>query len=255
MKGAYYVLVMPDEWGQFLTFGKPVLWRDLGVGADREAYLCSRVLAMGSSSAVALFQHVHRRSGICRGLSPSMELRRDRKLPMNFEDRKAGCTQFFLDDADSPLLVPAEALAGTVGKTSRLQLQQRASAEAVGLAYSKDKAFEGEVKVERMGAHVDGIVGRISVPEKTLMSTYVFAIWVRGRWWIHWRTSLMLLGRTNRILDFRSPLFSCLSAVWHFVGLSGCRHPTPEIRCEILTCLCRLQLAERPAVGALGFSM
>jgi hypothetical protein len=22
MKGAYYVLVLPDEWGQFLTFGK-----------------------------------------------------------------------------------------------------------------------------------------------------------------------------------------------------------------------------------------
>ena len=89
MKGAYYVLVMPDEWGAFLTFGKPVKWKDLGVDAEGETYLCSRVLAMGSSSAVALFQHVHRRSGISRGLCPSMELTRDKKLPMKFEDKSA----------------------------------------------------------------------------------------------------------------------------------------------------------------------
>ena len=33
MKGAYYVLVMPDEWGVFLTFSKQVSWAALGVTA------------------------------------------------------------------------------------------------------------------------------------------------------------------------------------------------------------------------------
>ena len=70
MKGAYYVLVMPDEWGAFMTFRMPVLWKSLGINKPGETYVCSRVLAMGSSSAVALFQHVHRRSGISRGLAP-----------------------------------------------------------------------------------------------------------------------------------------------------------------------------------------
>ena len=34
-----------------------------------------------------------------------MELRRDRKIPMKYEDKNAAWTQFFLDDADSPMLV------------------------------------------------------------------------------------------------------------------------------------------------------
>ena len=121
MKGAYYVLVLPDEWGQFLTFGKTVRWKDLGVDRPGETYVCSRVHAMGSSSAVALFQHVHRRTGIDRGLSPSMELRRDKKLPMKFQDKEAQWTQFFLDDADSPQLVPSSRVSETVGTPSPLR--------------------------------------------------------------------------------------------------------------------------------------
>ena len=224
-------------------FSKPVPWKALRVNAPGETFLCSRVLAMGSSSAVALLQHVHRRSGISRGLAPSLELISDKKLPMRFKDKQAEWTQFFLDDTDSQVLVSGENLANSLGKSSKLQLQQRRSAEAVGLTYSKEKAIEGEAVVERKGALVDGLVGRVSVPDKTFLSTYVFAFRVLGLWWIHWQTWLMLLGRINRILEFRSPLSSCLNSVWHFVGLNGGRHPTLEVHCELLACLCGLQSA------------
>ena len=106
-----------------------------------------------------------------------MELRRDKKLSMKFEDKKAKWTQYFLDDADSPMLVPAQLVSEASGKCSALQRRQRASAADAGLGYSADKAIEGQLVVERMGACVDGVVGRISVPEKTL-TAYVFAIWV-----------------------------------------------------------------------------
>ena len=53
MKGA---LVLPDEWGAFLTFSKQVSWKDLGVDAEGKTFVCSSVLAMGSSSAVALLR-------------------------------------------------------------------------------------------------------------------------------------------------------------------------------------------------------
>ena len=208
MKGAYYVLVVPDEWGAFLTFSKTVSFAALGLNGDGKTHVCSRVLAMGSASAVPLFQHIHRRTGLSEGLSPAMELRRDRRLPMKFEDRSGSWTQFFLDDADSPCLVTSERLAESLGVPSKLQKAQRRAAESKGLSYSADEAVEGELQVERMGAWVDGFEGRISAPEKVLLSTLMFGFWVLSLQWILWRTWLMLLGQINRVFKFRRPLFS-----------------------------------------------
>ena len=39
MKGAYYVLVVPDEWVAFLIFSKPVDWKDLGVERDGKTFV------------------------------------------------------------------------------------------------------------------------------------------------------------------------------------------------------------------------
>ena len=96
MKGAYYVLVMPDEWGAFLTFSKTVAWRDLGINKEGSTHVCGRVLARGSSSAVALFQHIHRRTGLSRGIGAHRELRRDARTPFEFQDLKASWASTFL---------------------------------------------------------------------------------------------------------------------------------------------------------------
>ena len=50
--------------------------------------------------------------------------------------------------------------------------------EKKGLTNSYEKAVEGEMQVERMGAWVDGFVGRVSAPEKVLMATLMFAFWI-----------------------------------------------------------------------------
>ena len=142
MKGAYYVLVVPDEWGSFMTFSKQVPWTALGEDRPGSTYVCSRVLAMGSSSAVALFQHIHRRTGLSHGLRAESELRRNAKTPFEYKDFNASWCQYFLDDADCPLICPEEKVLEHVGKSSAMQTSQRLAAEASGLTYSEEKAVE-----------------------------------------------------------------------------------------------------------------
>ena len=57
---------------------------------------------------------------------------------------------------------------------------QRWAAEASGLTYFEEEAVEGEPIVERMGARVDGIVGRESVPEWVIANLIILAFWVLG---------------------------------------------------------------------------
>ena len=76
---------------------------------------------------------------------------------------------------------------------------------------------------------MDGFEGRFSAPDKALLSTLMFGFWVLSLQWTFWRTGFMLLGRINRVFEFRRPLFSCLNAVWSFVDarwqrvLLGCK--------------------------------
>ena len=243
MKGAYYVLVMPDEWGAFMTFSKTVAWQDLGIDKEGSTHVCSRVLAMGSSSAVALFQHIHRKTGLSRGIAAHRELRRDARTLFEFQDLNCSWCQYFLDDADCPKLCPAEEVANHLGLPSEMQLLQRKAAQEAGLSYSDEKAVEGELIVERMGALVEGQVGRVSVPENVLANVIIFAFWVLSCSWIFWRTWLMLLGRLSRIFEFRRPLSSTLIRVWKFLGTEGGRPPNREVRAEILVALSSLHLA------------
>lgn len=130
-----------------------------------------------------------------------------------------------------------------LGVPSDRQLLQRQAAREAGLSYSDEKAVEGELIVERMGALVDGEVGRVSVPDKVLSNIVNFAFWVLSCSWIFWRTWLMLLGRRSRVFKFRRPLSSTLNRVWKFLGTEGGRPPNREVRAEILLALSCLHLA------------
>jgi hypothetical protein len=87
-KGAYYVFLLPSCWDPFMTFAWPVPRSILGLKGEGVTYLACSVIPMGWLSAVSLFQHIHRRMGICKfpegaGHDQESEWRRDRKIPIS----------------------------------------------------------------------------------------------------------------------------------------------------------------------------
>ena len=174
IKGAFYLFTLPKCWRPFMTFSKPVRWRALGIDKDGVTYLAVCVVPMGWASAVALFQHLHRRMGITRSLPDGRELRRDRPLPMRYVSGEQSWVQIFLDDFDAPRILEKENLQTELDRPAPLQLAQHREADKAGVHYSLKQRVRGQLVVQRLGALVDGEVGRISAPEDAIIGCAYF---------------------------------------------------------------------------------
>ena len=84
--------------------------------------------------------------------------------------------QVFLDDFNAPRMCPEAELEEELGKPAALQLMQHEAAAGVGATYSETKRVCGQLVVERLGALVDGVVGRLSAPEAAIISAGYFAM-------------------------------------------------------------------------------
>ena len=101
----------------------------------------------------------------------------------------------------------------------------------------------GKLVVERLGALVDGVVGRLSAPESAIIGTAYFCLWVLGSMMVRALTLLMVLGRLVRIFEFRRAIMVILNECWVDSQTTTTALLTNQMRTELLVSCCLLQLA------------
>ena len=247
-RGAFYAWALPEAWRPFLAFRWPVQGKDIGLPSKGLVYLASAVIPMGWVNAVSLFQHLHRQLGISpvpagAGLPQEMEWRRDCPVPLTATEINGGWIQYYLDDFDCPEFVARKdwkALQGTLSATHR---RQRAAYERQGVGISEDKAHQRELSVNRMGAHIDGDRGFISVPPEKLLEVGWMCAWMCGQSCASQKALLMTLGRLVRCFEFRRPLMGLLNEVWPRGNWFFKRSLRASATRELIRALCCLPLA------------
>ena len=146
------------------------------------------------------------------GHDPQHEMRRDRPVPCSATELQGGWVQFYLDDFDCPEIVPKAMAQHLVGTISPIHAKQREAYKRVGVAISKEKAHTRELRVERMGAEIDGQAGWLGVPLAKKLECGYFMLWALQQEKCRQKVLLMILGRLVRAFEFRRPLMSLLNA-------------------------------------------
>ncbi|CAK0822340.1 unnamed protein product [Prorocentrum cordatum] len=226
-KGAFFVWRVPPAWHPYMAVGRPLAGELFG-RSEPVVYVTSAVIAMGWSLAVPVFQHIHRR--LCRlapplGVGPPSdgEWRKDcaRPLVEAGSGQDAGWWQVYIDDFDAPEIVEEVLARKLAGAPSDLQLQVRASYEKASVSFSAEKAHCRQLRVERMGADVDGVSGRLAVPAAKAPATAGLCLAAVQRRLVPWRVAMAALGKLVRAFEFRRPLFGILNSVWRLAASSA----------------------------------
>ncbi|CAK0832382.1 unnamed protein product, partial [Prorocentrum cordatum] len=167
---------------------------------------------MGWSLAVPVFQRIHRRlrrlaPPLGAGLPSDGEWRKDcaRPLVEAGSGQDAGWWQVYIDDFDAPEIVE----------------EVRASYERASVSFSAEKAHCRQLRVERMGADVDGVSGRLAVPAAKALATAGLCLAAVQRRLVPWRVAMAALGKLVRAFEFRRPLFGVLNSVWTLAASSA----------------------------------
>ncbi|CAK0894411.1 unnamed protein product [Prorocentrum cordatum] len=246
--GAYHLYALPKAWRGYMALRKPVPGSLVGRPQLKWVKMAVAVIPMGWLSAVSLFQHLHRRLGIgdgphSAGFEEKVEWRRDRPLPLVPQAKAQAWVQYYLDDFDSPEIVPESVATLIEGTISDFQERQRRAYSSARVPWSDKKAVCRQRRLFRMGAFVDGGAGRVGVTIDNLMSDGQMIMWLlAGKEKVTAKACLMVLGRLARAFEFRRPLFATLneqggSALQQVVRL-------PEgARTELLAALCLLPMA------------
>eukprot|EP00971_Amphidinium_carterae_P315995 6281187-Amphidinium_carterae.3 len=164
----------------------------VGCGDTEWVRLAFAVIPMGFKSAVSIFQHLQSRLGFLpppsgAGFDGDLEWRRDGRIPIRPELRDQSWVQYYLDDFDTVEVVDKEMAAVLQGTMSSMHQQQREAYRHSNIQVAEDKAHYRELRVERMGALVDGDREVVSSPvQKNVGSTWAYHF-----------------GRAARVLEFR----------------------------------------------------
>ncbi|CAK0805394.1 unnamed protein product, partial [Prorocentrum cordatum] len=188
-KGAFFVWRVPPAWHPYMAVGRPLAGELFG-RSEPVVYVTSAVIAMGWSLAAGSGQD-------------------------------AGWWQVYIDDFDAPEIVEEVLARKLAGAPSDLQLQVRASYERASVSFSAEKAHCRQLRVERMGADVDGVSGRLAVPAAKALATAGLCLAAVQRRLAPWRVAMAALGKLARAFEFRRPLFGILNSVWRLAASSA----------------------------------
>eukprot|EP00438_Fugacium_kawagutii_P029614 Skav202657 [mRNA] locus=scaffold1791:57070:68236:+ [translate_table: standard] len=211
-KGAFYAWKLPRVWRAFMTFKWPVPGTMVGSAA---------VIPMGWINAVSLFQHLHRQVGMSKppqgaGHAAALEWRRDMPMPFDSGGQVKSFVQFYLDDFDTPEMIPRETWEAMRNTMSPEHLAQRRAYRQCGVGISEDKAHVREPVVQRMGAEIDGIQGTVAAPLEKRLEVAFFALWFLSRPMPHSKVVAELL-RAIALLplagtDMRAKVNGCVTS-------------------------------------------
>ncbi|CAK0811641.1 unnamed protein product, partial [Prorocentrum cordatum] len=121
-KAFFYVFRAAPPWWPHTVIGLPAPSRLLGLKDGGTTHISLRVIGMGWSSAAGVTTHLHRNALLCsgavpRGLSPSCEITRRRRLPLGAEKPCPPAWMGYIDNLEIAEIVDkseADKLRGTV---------------------------------------------------------------------------------------------------------------------------------------------
>ena len=241
-----YLFKMPPAWLPYLAFERSVSWKALGFQKEGYTHLAAAVLPMGFSSSVGLMQHIHRRLALWdspsgASLRKELEVRKDREWPVLDEESPAWV--LYLDDSTFLNVLEAELAKQVVGKPPKEQERLRRAYQFWGVPYNMKKATEQVLTTERLGAFLDGEVGRLGVTTKRLLENLSLGLWVLGQRRVSRKSLQVFAGKEVHILQFRRPLFSVYDRIWKLIaGESDWPWLTEDVIDEIVTGLSLLPL-------------
>ena len=122
-------------------------------------------------------------------------------------------------------------------------LEKRVANEIHGIEVSETKAVTGETLTTRMGAWVDGDVGRVSVPPDKIFELLHFGFWLLSDITRDAKGLAMFLGRLIRAFEFRRPLMGILNDVWRYTQWEGRLVLSNASVMEIVVALAMLPMA------------
>ena len=112
-----------------------------------------------------------------------------------------------------------------------------------GVPYNMKKATEQVLTSERLGAFLDGEVGRLGVTTKRLLENLSLGLWLLGQRRVSRKSLQVFAGKEVHILQFRRPLFSVYDQIWKLIaGESDWPWLTGDVIDEIVTGLSLLPL-------------
>ncbi|CAK0823374.1 unnamed protein product [Prorocentrum cordatum] len=133
-----------------------------------------------------------------------------RPVAATAEERGAAWRQVYIDDFDAPEIVEEVRARRLIGLLAEMQVRARASYDRAGVAYSAEKARCRQLRVEGVGADVDGESGRLAAPLAKSLEAIALCLASFRLEAVPWRLAMTILGRFVGLFEFRRPFFSVL---------------------------------------------
>ena len=240
---SFYFFRLPSSWPPYLSFEREVSWKALGHERAGKTRLGTCVLPMGFNSSVGVMQHVHRRLALWSpdrgggGLPRQLEIRKDREWPHLGDYTPVWC--LYLDDSTFIRKLEIKVKEDLKGRSGAEQDQMRRAYQFWGIPFNAKKAVEEQEQAERLGAYLDGTVGRIGVTVKRTLECMSLGAWVLSQGQVTRKALQVFAGKEVHCLQFRRPLFSVYDEIWRLIASDD---PEPylnrKVCVEVMTSLC-----------------
>lgn len=240
-----YIFRLPPVWRPYMSFNCGKITPEGG----EEHALCAAVLGMGWLSSVGVAQHLIRELALRAprlgaGLPAAAELRRDADPPQGVSS--AGAASFwsvYMDDFDVCEVAEKEAIVAKLGEVHQWQSLIRSAYEEWGIPRGADKAVCQSLRVERLGAALDGADGRAHGTPKRMLQLVSLLLYVLQCEAIPRTLLEMIVGRFVHRMQFRRPCMGFLSRVWKYLRRWGRHRSLPrEVEEDLLLGLCSAPL-------------
>ncbi|CAK0893464.1 unnamed protein product, partial [Prorocentrum cordatum] len=239
---AFYCYELPEAWQPYMTLAEAIPNELIGVNGAGKTHIALRVIPMGWVNAVTVFQRCHRRLGfglkpLAAVFPPQAEWRKDRPLPLRAKELQQAWVQYYTDDWDHGEIVQSSRLNELGGTLSEVQAEQRAAYKRRGIQVAEGRAKHRELVLERMGAGLDGMVGRVGVTVEKQLLLLALVMSVMGQPQVTVKAMLVVLGRCVRVAEVRRPFMGFLNECWAD-GQWRCPQAVPSVMCGELLVFC-----------------
>ncbi|CAK0904139.1 unnamed protein product [Prorocentrum cordatum] len=242
-KAFFYVFRAPPPWWPRMVIGPPVPSRLLGLKDGGATQTCMCVIGMGWISVVGVTTHPHRnmlrRSGsVPRGLSPSNEVTRRRRLPLGVEELCPLAWTVYIDNLEIAEIVDKSEAERLRGAVPALLADARACYATAGSPGCLGKDLHRVVCATTLGELVEGVEGVRRPPAGYIAEIVSLTLWVPGKKRASMRLMCILLGRRVCVHCFRRPLAARFAYAWRWFGdaRSGGRFSV-NVAEDLLMCL------------------
>ncbi|CAK0847024.1 unnamed protein product, partial [Prorocentrum cordatum] len=222
-KAFFYVFRAPPVRWPYMVIRPPVPSELLGLKDGGTTHICLRVIGIGWISAAGATTHLHRNmlrrsASVPRGLSPSQEITRRRRLPFSVEKPCPPAWMVYIDNLEVAEVVGKSEAATLRGTVPELISEARLCYAAAGSPGSPSKDIHRVPRATTLGELVDGVEGVRRPPAGYLTEMASLTLWTLSKKRASMRLVRILLGRWVRVHCFRRPLAASFAYTWKWLA-------------------------------------